>query len=144
MKTPMATNESATEARRWLLVDAADKPLGRVCTEVARLLRGKHRPDFTPHVDQGDFVVVINAGQVALTGRKAEQKMHYRHSGYPGGLRAVSYGQLRERKPDYMIRRAVRGMLPRTVLGREALRRLKVYAGAEHPHEAQRPRRVEI
>lgn len=139
MKSYQPTAEEMAGSRAWHLVDVADKPLGRVATEIASLLRGKGKPTFAPHLDCGDHVVVVNAGRVALTGRKAEQKMYYRHSGYPGGLRAKSYGRLRQEKPEILIEKAVRGMLPRTVLGREAFRRLHVYPGAEHPHQAQKP-----
>lgn len=144
MKTEVAKPAEMAEQRAWLVVDAANKPLGRLSTQVSSLLRGKGKPIYTPHVDCGDHVIVINAGQVALTGRKAEQKMYYRHSGYPGGLRAVSYGKLRQERPQLLIERSVKGMLPRTVLGREAFRRLHVFAGAEHPHQAQQPVEVEI
>ena len=139
MKTYMAKPVEMAESREWFVIDAANKPLGRLACEISRVLRGRHKPTYTPHVDCGDHVIVINAQQVALTGRKAEQKMYYRHSGYPGGLKAVSYGKLRERRPELVIERAVKGMLPRTVLGREAFRRMKVYAGPEHKHEAQKP-----
>jgi large subunit ribosomal protein L13 len=128
--------------REWLLVDAAGRPLGRVAARVASLLRGKHKAEFTPHVDTGDHVVVINAGKVLLTGNKASQKMHYRHSGYPGGLKARPYGEIRQKNPAALIRMAVKGMLPRTSLGAAMLRKLKVYAGPEHPHAAQQPRPV--
>lgn len=128
--------------KQWLLVDAADLPLGRVAARVAALLRGKHKAAFTPHVDTGDHVIVINAGKVRLTGKKASQKMYYRHSGYPGGLKATPYGELLKKKPALLMRLAVKGMLPRTSLGRAMLRKLKVYAGPEHPHAAQRPRLV--
>ncbi|SFS84221.1 50S ribosomal protein L13 [Marininema halotolerans] len=125
--------------RKWYVVDAADKPLGRVATEVATLLRGKHKPQFTPHVDTGDFVIVINASQVHLTGKKPADKIYHRHTGYPGGLKSISAGDLREKKPQLMIELAVRGMLPKNKLGRAQLKKLKVYAGTEHPHQAQQP-----
>ncbi len=144
MNTVQAKPNEAAAARRWFLVDAAGRPLGRLASEIAQVLRGKGKVDFTPHVDGGDFVIVINAAEVALTGRKAEQKMYYRHSGYPGGLKQESYGRLLERKPEFVIKKAVKGMLPRTPLGREALRRLHVYAGAKHPHGAQQPERLEL
>lgn len=144
MKTHTPKPEDFAGHRKWHVIDAADRPLGRLASEVAQLLRGKHRPDFAPHLDCGDHVIIINASQVALTGRKAEQKMHYHHTGYPGGIRQESFGHLREHKPDQLIRNAVKGMLPRTVPGREALRRLKVYAGPEHPHEAQQPKRYQF
>ncbi|WP_405088568.1 50S ribosomal protein L13 [Microbispora sp. NBC_01389] len=125
--------------RQWYVIDATDVVLGRLASQVAILLRGKHKPIFAPHVDTGDFVVVINAGKVALTGNKLEQKKAYRHSGYPGGLRAVSYGELMEKRPDRAVEKAVRGMLPKNSLGRKMAKKLKVYAGAEHPHQAQQP-----
>jgi large subunit ribosomal protein L13 len=130
--------------RKWYVVDAANKPLGRVASEVAAILRGKHKPQFTPHVDTGDFVVVINAAKVELTGKKASQKMYYRHSGYPGGLKSTPAGELREQRPDRMIELAVKGMLPKNSLGRKQLKKLKVYAGTEHPHQAQNPETWEL
>ncbi|GGE20731.1 50S ribosomal protein L13 [Marinithermofilum abyssi] len=130
--------------RKWYVVDAANKPLGRVASEVAAILRGKHKPQFTPHVDTGDFVVVINAAKVKLTGKKASQKMYYRHSGYPGGLKSTPAGELREQRPDRMIELAVKGMLPKNSLGRKQLKKLKVYAGTEHPHQAQNPETWEL
>ncbi|MCC7490724.1 MAG: 50S ribosomal protein L13 [Fimbriimonadaceae bacterium] len=139
MKSVSAKPDEMAADRKWWVVDAANRPLGRLSCQIANLLRGKLKPSYTPHVDCGDHVIVINAGQVALTGRKAEQKMYYRHSGYPGGIKEVSAGALRQRRPDQLIEKAVKGMLPRTVLGREAFRRLRVYAGAEHPHGAQQP-----
>jgi large subunit ribosomal protein L13 len=126
--------------REWLLVDGAGVPLGRLAAQVAALLRGKHKPVFTPHVDVGDHVIVVNASKTVLTGQKAEKKIYYSHSGYPGGLKERKAGVLLARKPGELIRRAVRGMLPRNSLGRGMLSKLKVYAGPEHPHEAQRPR----
>jgi len=119
--------------RDWYVIDATDVVLGRLATHVATLLRGKHKPTFAPHVDGGDFVIVINAGKVALSGNKREQKMAYNHSGYPGGLRAVAYGDLLDKHPERAVERAVRGMLPKTTLGRAQFGKLKVYAGAEHP-----------
>lgn len=125
--------------REWHVIDATDVVLGRLATHVATLLRGKHKPTFAPHIDTGDFVVVINADKVALTGAKREQKMEYRHSGYPGGLRARSYTELLEQDPRRAVEKAVRGMLPHNKLGRQQLKKLKVYAGPEHPHAAQKP-----
>jgi large subunit ribosomal protein L13 len=125
--------------RKWYVVDAAGKTLGRLSSEVATLLRGKHKPVYTPHLDTGDFVIVINASQVELTGKKMAQKMYYRHSGYPGGLRATPAGTLRMTRPERMIELAVKGMLPKGTLGRQQFKKLKVYAGAEHPHQAQQP-----
>jgi len=130
--------------RRWHVIDASDIVLGRLASQAAILLRGKHKPTFAPHVDTGDFVVIVNAGKVALTGAKREQKKAYRHSGYPGGLRAVSYVELLERNPERAVEKAVRGMLPKNTLGRAQLRKLKVYAGPEHPHAAQRPKPYQI
>ncbi|HHX75556.1 MAG TPA: 50S ribosomal protein L13 [Firmicutes bacterium] len=125
--------------RKWYLIDAAGKPLGRLATEVARILRGKHKPIFTPHLDTGDHVIVINASQVVLTGNKAEQKFHYRHSGYAGGLKKVSYGTLIKTKPERAVMLAVKGMLPHNRLGRAMLKKVRIYAGGEHPHAAQQP-----
>ncbi len=130
--------------RQWHVIDASDIVLGRLASHAATLLRGKHKPIFAPHVDTGDFVIVINASKVALSGRKLEQKMAYRHSGYPGGLRSVAYGDLMERHPERVIEKAVRGMLPKNSLGRSMLRKLKVYAGPDHPHQAQQPVPFEI
>jgi large subunit ribosomal protein L13 len=125
--------------RKWYVVDAAGQPLGRLASKVAHVLRGKHRPRYTPHVDTGDFVIVTNAAQVRLSGNKLEDKQYYHHSGYPGGLRAESYGHLLERKPEFVIERAVKGMLPKNSLGRQMFRKLKVYSEGTHPHVAQKP-----
>ncbi|MCC5579291.1 MULTISPECIES: 50S ribosomal protein L13 [Microtetraspora] len=125
--------------RQWYVIDATDVVLGRLASHVATLLRGKHKPIFAPHVDTGDFVIVINADKVALTGNKLEQKKAYRHSGYPGGLRSVTYGELMEKRPDRAVEKAVKGMLPKNALGRKMAKKLKVYAGSEHPHQAQKP-----
>ncbi len=144
MKSYTAKSQEMAETRAWWLVDAGNKPLGRVACEISSLLRGKGKPTYTPHIDCGDHVIVINAAKVALTGRKAEQKRYYRHSGYPGGLSSKSYGELREQRPQLLIEKAVRGMLPRTVLGRQAFRRLHVFAGGTHNHQAQQPRRHEV
>jgi large subunit ribosomal protein L13 len=130
--------------RAWHLVDADGLVLGRLATEVARRLRGKHRPIFAPHVDTGDHVVVVNAAKVVLTAGKAGDKFAYRHSGYPGGLKKTSYAELLEKSPEELVRRAVRGMLPKGTLGRQQLAKLKVYAGPDHPHEAQSPEPLEI
>ncbi|MGF0115804.1 50S ribosomal protein L13 [Promicromonospora sp. Marseille-Q5078] len=130
--------------RDWIVVDATDVVLGRLASQVATLLRGKHKPTFAPHVDGGDFVIVINADKVALSGNKRETKLAYRHSGYPGGLRSVAYGELLEKNPERAVEKAVRGMIPKTTLGREQLGKLKVYRGAEHPHAAQQPKPFEI
>ena len=126
--------------RDWLVIDATDVVLGRLASHVAALLRGKHKAIFANHVDTGDFVVIVNAGKVALTGQKLEQKKAYRHSGYPGGLKSVTYGELMEKNPIRAVEKAVRGMLPKNSLGRQQLTKLKVYVGAEHPHAAQQPK----
>jgi large subunit ribosomal protein L13 len=128
----------------WVVIDANGRTLGRLATEIARRLRGKHKPDFTPHVDTGDFVVVINADKVRVTGRKTTDKIYYRHSGYPGGIKATPFNRLQETHPERIIETAVKGMLPRNPLGRAMYRKLKVYAGPDHPHAAQQPQVVEI
>lgn len=138
------TPKPADVDRTWYVIDATDVVLGRLATQVATILRGKHKPTFAPHVDTGDFVIVVNAGKVALTGAKREQKLAYRHSGYPGGLRAVGYAELLEKHPDRAVEKAVRGMLPKTSLGRAQMRKLKVYSGSEHPHAAQQPQAFQI
>jgi large subunit ribosomal protein L13 len=142
VKTYVATPE--TRERNWLVVDATGQTLGRLATQVAHALRGKRKPDYTPHIDVGDFVIVVNAEKISVTGRKLEQKRYYRHSGYPGGLRSRTLAEMLERRPEEVIRKAVRGMLPRTRLGRAQLRKLKVYAGPDHPHQAQKPEPMEI
>lgn len=126
--------------REWWVVDAADLPLGRLASEVAQILRGKHKPIYAPHLDTGDHVIVVNASKVAVTSEKAQQKIYYRHSGYPGGIKAETFEALLGRRPEAVIERAVRGMLPKNKLGRQMARKLKVYAGAEHPHVAQGPK----
>ena len=130
--------------RQWHVIDATDVVLGRLASHVAVLLRGKHKPIFAPHIDTGDFVIVVNADKIALSGSKLEQKKAYRHSGYPGGLRAVPYGDLMAKHPERVVEKAVRGMLPKNTLGRKTLTKLKVYAGPDHPHEAQQPQPYEI
>ena len=130
--------------RSWHLIDADGMVLGRLATEVARLLRGKHKPIFAPHVDTGDHVIVVNAAKVVLTSNKGEKELVYRHSGYPGGLKAIRHGDLLARKPEEAVRRAVRGMLPKNRLGRSMLRKLKIYAGPTHPHAAQMPEALEL
>ncbi len=142
MKTYVA--KPSTIEKKWYVVDAKGKTLGRLATVVADTLRGKRKATYTPNIDTGDFVIVINADQVVVTGNKAEQKMYYHHSGYPGGLKSESYAKLQARRPEEIVRHAVRGMLPHTKLGRAQLRKLKVYAGAKHPHEAQAPETLEI
>lgn len=142
MKTLSAKPESVT--RDWYVVDAADKTLGRLSTEIARRLRGKHKPEYTPHVDTGDYIVVINAEKIRVTGRKATDKQYYRHTGYPGGIRSMNFEQMIERHPERVIQHSVKGMLPRGPLGRAMFKKLKVYAGDEHPHTAQQPQQLEI
>lgn len=129
---------------KWHVVDAEGQTLGRMASEIASILRGKHKPTFTPHMDTGDFVIVINASKVNLTGNKLQDKLYYRHSGYPGGLRSMTAGKLRSKFPDRMIELAVKGMLPKGPLGRKQLKKLKVYAGSEHPHAAQAPTTLEL
>jgi large subunit ribosomal protein L13 len=130
--------------RKWYVVDAEGKHLGRLATEIVRVLRGKNKPQYTPHVDVGDFVIVVNADRVALTGRKAEQRVYRRHSGYPGGMKETSYEQMLGRKPTEVLRRAVYGMMPKTRLARKQFKKLKIYAGPEHPHAAQDPQTLEV
>ena len=130
--------------RKWVLVDAEDKVLGRLATQIAMRLRGKHLPDFSPHVDTGDFVVVVNAEKVRLTGRKMDQKMYHRHTGYMGGIRSITARRLNQAHPDRLIWFAVAGMLPKNRLGRKLIKKLKIYKGAEHPHEAQQPQQIAL
>lgn len=133
------TPKAGEITREWVVIDATDVVLGRLASHAATMLRGKHKPTFANHVDTGDFVIIINADKVALTGQKLEQKKAYRHSGYPGGLKSVTYSELLEKNPVRAVEKAVRGMLPKNSLGRQQLSKLKVYAGAEHPHAAQQP-----
>ncbi len=130
--------------REWLLVDATDMVLGRLASEVAQILKGKNKPQYTPHVDTGDFVIIINAEKVRLTGNKALSKNYYRHSGFPGGLKEVSYQRMLEKHPERVVEKAVKGMLPKNTLGRAMGRKLKVYAGPNHRHEAQKPRQITL
>jgi len=130
--------------RAWHVVDADGLVLGRLATEVARVLRGKHKPTFAPHMDTGDFVIVVNASKIVMTANKAEKTILYRHTGYPGGIRSQTYRELIDKKPEEAVRRAIRGMLPKGSLGRQQLRKLKVYAGPTHPHAAQMPQALEI
>jgi large subunit ribosomal protein L13 len=130
--------------RRWYVVDAEGKHLGRLASEIVRVLRGKNKPQYTPHVDVGDFVVVVNADRVAVTGRKAEQRVYRRHSGYPGGMKETSYEQMFARKPTEVLRKAVYGMMPKTRLARRQFKKLKIYAGPQHPHAAQDPQTLEV
>ena len=140
MKTTyMAKRADALAARRWYLIDAQDKVLGRVASQIANLLRGKQNPTFTPHQDTGDFVIVINAGGLRLTGAKTETKVYHRHSGYPGGVRTRAAGRELQERPDRVLRQAVQGMLPKNRLGRQLATKLKIYSGHEHPHAAQQP-----
>ncbi len=142
MKTYSAKAESVE--RDWYIVDAEGKTLGRLAVEVATRLRGKHKPEFTPHVDTGDYIVVVNAEKVAVTGNKAKDKIYYSHTGYPGGIKDISFEKLIDKAPERVIQSAVKGMLPRGPLGREMFRKLKVYAGVSHPHAAQQPQTLEI
>jgi large subunit ribosomal protein L13 len=142
--TIMLSREEGLANRRWFLIDAGSQVLGRVATEAAKLLRGKGKPSFTPHVDCGDFVVIINAERVRLTGSKEHEKLYYRHSGYPGGIRSQSAAEVRSAHPDRLIRAAVEGMLPKNRLGRQLATKLKVYPGAEHPHAAQQPKTIDL
>jgi large subunit ribosomal protein L13 len=142
MKTFNATSE--TVKRDWYVVDAAGKTLGRLASEVATRLRGKHKPEYTPHVDTGDYIVIVNAEKVAVTGKKAGDKVYYHHTGYIGGMKSITFEKLIDRKPEMAIELAVKGMMPRNPLGRAMLRKLKVYAGNEHPHTAQQPQPLNI
>lgn len=142
MKTFSAT--PADIRRDWYVVDATGKTLGRLATEIARRLRGKHKPEYTPHMDTGDYIVVINAKDVMVTGNKSRDKMYYQHSEYPGGLKAINFEKLLARKPELVIEKAVKGMLPKGPLGRQMFRKLKVYAEAQHKHSAQQPKPLEI
>jgi len=130
--------------RRWIVVDASGHTLGRLATQIANALRGKRKPEYTPHIDTGDFVIVINAEKISVTGNKRNDKRYYRHSGYPGGLRSRTFQEMLDRRPEEIIRLAVKGMLPRNRLARKQLTKLKVYAGPEHPHIAQKPQPMEI
>lgn len=134
----------ADTVRQWYVIDATDVVLGRLATQVATLLRGKHKPIFAPHVDTGDYVIIVNAGKVALTGNKRRDKVAYRHSGYPGGLRRIGYGELLSKRPARAVQLAVKGMLPHNRLSRKVIRKLKVYPGPDHPHAAQQPTPYEI
>lgn len=140
MKTYFATSENIEH--KWYVVDASGKVLGRLASQIAKYLRGKHKPEYTPHADAGDYIIVLNASQVAVTGNKAQDKIYYTHSGYPGGIKEITFEKLKAKDPVQVIELAVKGMLPKNPLGRAMLRKLKVYAGSEHPHAAQQP--VEI
>lgn len=143
-QTRSVSKENALRGRRWVLIDATERPLGRVASRAASLLRGKERPDYTPNQDTGDFVVVVNAAKVKVTGSKLTNKTYYRHTGYPGGIRATTAGKLLQSKPERLLEMAVRGMLPKSRLGRQLFTKLKVYRGADHPHAAQRPVPIEL
>lgn len=142
MKTISAKPESVK--RDWYIIDASEHTLGRMAAEIAHRLRGKHKPEFTPHVDTGDYIVVINAEKVRVTGKKATDKMYHRHSGYPGGLKSISFEKLIEKAPERVIQSAVKGMLPKGPLGRAMFKKMKVYAGNEHPHAAQQPQELKL
>ena len=142
MKTVSAKKETVT--RKWYVVDATGKTLERLCTEIANRLRGKHKPEFTPHVDTGDYVVVVNAEKIVVTGNKATDKLYHHHSGYPGGIKSISFDKLLVKSPEMIIEKAVKGMMPKNKLSRAMLSKLKVYAGNDHPHSAQQPTLLEI
>ncbi len=142
MKTVSIRPQDVNHA--WFVVDAENKTLGRLATEIAHRLRGKHKPEYTPHVDTGDYIVVVNAEKVRVTGNKFTDKKYYRHSGFPGGIKEMSFKDLQQRYPERIIEKAVKGMLPRNPLGRSMFKKLKVYAGAEHPHTAQQPQTLEL
>jgi large subunit ribosomal protein L13 len=142
MKTFSA--KSAEVKREWFVIDAEGKTLGRMATEIARRLRGKHKPEFTPHVDTGDYIIVVNAEKVHVTGNKEKDKIYYRHTGYIGNLKQISLGDLRKRHPERIIENAVKGMLPKNPLGRDMYRKLRVYKGSEHDHQAQQPTQLEL
>lgn len=142
MKTYNAKNETAVH--NWYVVDAAGKTLGRLATQIAMRLRGKHKPEYTPHVDTGDFIVVLNASQLKVTGNKRKAKIYYSHSGFPGGLKEITFEKLQAKQPERILEIAVKGMLPKNPLGRAMYRKLKVYPGAEHPHTAQQPQILDI
>jgi len=144
MQTPSAKPAEAAASRKWWVVDAKDQPLGRLASRVAQVLRGKHKPSYTPHVDTGDFVVVVNAGQVKVTGNKANDKNYYTHSGYPGAIRKESFRHLVVKHPERPIELAVKGMLPKNVLGRQMIGKLKVYGDGAHPHQAQKPEPLKV
>ena len=142
MKTVSARKETVT--RQWYVVDAAGKTLGRLCTEIANRLRGKHKPEFTPHVDTGDYIVVVNAEKIMVTGKKTTDKLYQHHTGYPGGIKSISFDKLLVKSPEMIIEKAVKGMMPKNKLSRAMLSKLKVYAGNDHPHSAQQPTLLEI
>ena len=141
MKTFSANNETVT--RDWYVIDGTDKVLGRVATEVARRLRGKHKPTYTPHVDTGDYIIVTNVEKIRVTGKKFTDKMYHHHTGFPGGIKSISFDKLQDKNPEKIVELAVKGMLPKNPLGRAMYRKLKVYKGSEHPHDAQQPQLIE-
>ena len=130
--------------REWYIVDAEGQTLGRLASKVSKILQGKHKPIYTPHIDTGDFVIIINAEKINVTGNKANTKVYRKHSGYPGGLKEVSYKRLLEKQPEQIIRYAIKGMMPKTILGKQMLKKLKVYAGPNHPHQAQKPKEIDL
>ena len=142
MSTYMAKNENVE--CNWYVVDAADKTLGRLASEIAQYIRGKHKPTFTPHVDMGDYIIVVNAEKVKLTGKKWDDKKHYSHTNYPGGINEITYKELRAKDPEFIIEKAVKGMLPHNKLGKKMVKKLKVYSGPKHPHQAQQPEKLEL
>ena len=142
MKTVSTKKESVT--REWYLVDATDKTLGRLSTEIANRLRGKHKPEYTPHVDTGDYIVVVNAEKIRVTGNKGSEKVYHHHTGYPGGIKSISFSKLIDKAPERIIEKAVKGMMPKNKLSRSMMMKLKIYAGSEHPHSAQLPTPLEI
>lgn len=144
MKTYMPNEDKVHQERKWFVVDVGGKVMGRQASEIARLLRGKHKAEYTPFLDCGDFVVVVNAENITFTGRKLDQKMYYRHSGYPGGIKQMTAREMMDKKPERALMLAVKGMLPKGPLGRQMLKKLKIYTGAEHPHEAQKPEQIEF
>ena len=142
MKTPTVRVED--EVHDWHVIDASGKVLGRLASEVAQILRGKHKPIYSPHIDTGDYVVVINAGGIVVTGKKAQNKIYYHHSGYPGGLKTITYEKMFAKSPERVVRMAIKGMLPHNILGRNMYRKLRVYDGSEHPHNAQNPGQMDL
>lgn len=144
MKTEYANNDAVAANRKWYLVDASQYILGRLASHVAQILRGKNNPSFAPHQDVGDFVIVVNADKVRLTGKKADQKVYFQHSGYPGGGKEIPFKRMQAKKPEHIIEHAVRLMLPKNALGRKMIKKLKVYAGDKHPHEAQQPETIKF
>jgi large subunit ribosomal protein L13 len=144
MRTDTHVVKTSDIKREWFLVDAADQTLGRLASEVAKILKGKHKVTYSPHLDVGDYVIVVNAEKIAVSGRKMDQKMYYRHTGYPGGLRSATLRQQLSRHPTFALKAAIKGMLPKNRLGRRMIRKLKVYAGPDHPHQAQQPKSLEF